>query len=278
MTTNNICLDIPVETLSEIAQKAARRAGQIQLEYLKENLEIEESFKHDIKLKADKESESAIFKVLKEELSNPTILAEESGQHKGDEDLWWIIDPLDGTMNYFMGQHHFCVCIACYHKDKIFPGNDIKILGEPVLGVVYAPFYDEMFVGIKGKGATLNGENIKCPNKYNMDKAMVTTSYGSNESEMNMMEKLIPQLARKTRKLRIQGSCGLDIAGIACGRLNGLIQRNIRCWDFAASRVILEEAGGKLHATEYSRGIWQVIATDKKIHNEFIELVTQTQF
>jgi fructose-1,6-bisphosphatase/inositol monophosphatase family enzyme len=257
----------------EIAVKAAKAAGKIQLEARKESLVVDKLFAHDIKLEADRKSEEAIINIVKEKISDAGFMAEESDEVKGSGEYLWIIDPLDGTMNYFHGQHHFCTCVACYRLGKKISESGISRLGEPVVGVVYAPAYDEIFVG-DGKGnATCNSSAINASDVDELKNAIVTTSFGSKPRVMEAMQKIIGEMVRKTRKVRIQGSCGLDICSVAAGRLSALYQRDVRCWDFAAARVVLEAAGGKIEAKETAPNRWDVLACAPGIYDELTKLV-----
>jgi fructose-1,6-bisphosphatase/inositol monophosphatase family enzyme len=178
----------------------------------------------------------------------------------------WIVDPLDGTVNYYNGIPHFCSCVACYYlsngdnPSKITPKNDLSAMGEPLVGVVYAPIADELFVGVNGQGATRNDKPIQVRPQQKLCETVVGISFGSNEETMRHMERITSTLIRCCHKVRILGSCGLDIASIACGRLGALVQQSVHCWDFAASRIILEEAGGVFDAVERELNTWNIVA------------------
>jgi myo-inositol-1(or 4)-monophosphatase len=119
---------------------------------------------------------------------------------------------------------------------------------------------DELFVGVAGGGATCNGKTIQVRPSQKLCEMIVGVSFGSTEPVMQSMERITSQLIRRCHKVRVLGSCGLDIVNVACGRLGALVQRGVRFWDFAASRIILEEAGGTFDAIEFDREQWDILA------------------
>lgn len=261
--------------LLDIAVCAARAAGRIQLDCRNRTLAVDRFEAHDIKLEADRLSEEAILETIRRDMPDAHILTEEGGQIDGAGDYVWIIDPLDGTMNYYHGQHHFCTCVACYRRVPDAANDGIARLGEPVVGVVFAAAYNELFVGLPGKPSTCNGRPLRASSVTDLSDALVTTSLGSKPAVMERMGRVLTRLAGATRKIRIQGSCGLDICNVAAGRLSALYQPAVRCWDFAAARIIIEGAGGVLHAEESAPDRWDVLASAPGIFNPLDLLVRQ---
>jgi fructose-1,6-bisphosphatase/inositol monophosphatase family enzyme len=235
---------------------------------------VDKLYAHDVKLEADRLSEQAAFAVIRSYLPDAPIMSEETGIVEGQGDFVWIVDPLDGTMNYFHRQHHFCACVACYRRGDS-SATGLEALGKPVAGAVYAASYDELFCSKTGGKPTLNGEEIRVAEVDNLADAIVTTSFGSKPEVMDRMERIVHNLLRKTRKIRIQGSCGLDICAVAAGRLSALYQADVRCWDFAAARVVLEAAGGKLDAVEVAPNRWNVLACAPGIFEEMKKIVSE---
>jgi fructose-1,6-bisphosphatase/inositol monophosphatase family enzyme len=275
-------------TIREVAVAAARVAGEKQKEHFGKATVIERVYAHDIKLEVDRISEAAIVEMVQSEFPDHLILAEESGQIGDGCEYVWFIDPLDGTMNFSSGLQYFCTCIACYKIDPHgenpsaagvkAPINGKKprtqeSLGNPIVGVIYAPMLNELFVGVAGHGATLNGNPVTIRPGVALEDAIVAFSLGSEEKTISRMERIVSSLVRNCRKLRLLGACGLDIANIAAGRLDALIQRRVRCWDFAASRIILEEAGGIVDAVEFSPGRWDVLACAPVLQDTFLSIL-----
>ena len=256
----------------DLARKAALAAGAVQLECRENLLAVDCLYAHDIKLEADRLSENAIVDAVRAQMPDAAFMAEESGEIDGSGEYVWIIDPLDGTMNYYHGQHHFCTCVACYRRIED-SSKGLARLGSPVAGVVYAPAYDEFFTSLPDGKATCNEKLIRTSALTELADAIVTTSFASKPEVMARMEGVVHELVRRTRKVRIQGSCGLDICGVAAGRLSALYQSDVRCWDFAAARVILEAAGGCFEALEVAPNRWNVLACAPGIFSEMQALV-----
>lgn len=254
------------------AMEAATAAGQVLLNARKEVLSVDQAYAHDIKLQADRDAESVILNTLKAADPTAEIFSEEAGKIEGSGSHVWYVDPLDGTLNYYHGLHHYCTCIACYQRSTM-PENP----GVPLFGVVFAPDDDECFDAAAGKGAKCNGVALSCSPVTSLKEAMVTTSYGSRLETMESMSWLIRKLLPRCRKLRIQGSCGLDICNVAAGRISALYQRDIRIWDIAAAGLILKEAGGVFEIEAGARpGTWHVLATAPGIYEELHEMVHPT--
>jgi len=253
--------------LEKIAIHAAQVAGGIHMQHWRKAPTVAKMEPHDIKLEADRLSEEAILAILREATPGARIISEESGLHEGTADFVWVVDPLDGTVNYYYGQPHFCVCIACYRR------RGADTLGEPVVGVVYAAGYDELFVARPGRGAQCNGKPLCVRPVSSLKDAMLASSFGSAPATIDRMAQVISALVRRTKKLRIQGSCGLDICNVASGQLSGLFQSDVRIWDFAAARIILEEAGGIVDARALDDYRWNVLATVPGIADELRAIV-----
>jgi myo-inositol-1(or 4)-monophosphatase len=135
---------------------------------------------------------------------------------------------------------------------------------------------EELFVGIRGRGASKNGRRIAVRPRQELCETLVGVSFGSNEDTMQRMERVISALIRRCHKVRVLGSCGLDIVNVACGRLGALVQRGVRCWDFAASRIILEEAGGAFDAEEFAQNRWDIVACFPHILDPLKEMTCRT--
>lgn len=252
----------PLQKLKATAVRAAKAAGALQLEYYDRPLHVDARHAHDLKLELDRLCEQTILDVIGAEFPDHAVLAEERGAIEQESEYIWIIDPLDGTVNFYNRIAHFCSCIACYYRGNgsASQHNGSFQPGVPLLGVVYAPVMDELFVGVAGQGATCNGKPIRGRPAPKLCDMVVGVSFGSTEAVMQYMERITSQLIRRCHKVRILGSCGLDIVNVACGRLGALVQRGVRFWDFAASRVILEEAGGTFSAVEFDREQWDILA------------------
>ena len=221
----------------------------------------------DIKLEVDRLSEGIILEIIRKEFGADSILSEEAGLIKGTTSRTWIVDPLDGTVNFYYGLPYFCCSIACYQQA---PGGDARAskaaaLGTPLVGVIYMPLLDELFLGVAGQQATLNGMPIHASPATALEESIIATGFGKTEEGMNRMLSGSSALSRRVRKLRCLGAAAYDLANVACGRLTGVFEKGLHAWDIAAGRVILEAAGGALDAFEYEPGRWDVVACGRGI-------------
>ncbi|MBN1258102.1 MAG: inositol monophosphatase, partial [Planctomycetes bacterium] len=186
-------------TMLETAIQAAQAAGAIQKEAFGSVLQVDEDTRHDIKLKVDKLCEEAIVKIISTAYPEHAILAEEGGA-KGESSHRWIIDPLDGTVNFFYGIPHFCTSIA------------LEVKREPVIGVVYDPIRDELFAAEKGKGATLNGQSIRVSAITDPGEACIVLGFMKDDQTMRAGLKAMATCIYRVRKVRCTGSAALDLA------------------------------------------------------------------
>ncbi len=247
----------------------ARRAGAIQLAHFRgKNLDIRtKATVADVVTVADRESEKLIIDGIHSTYPGHSILAEESGLEAGASsgDGWrWIIDPLDGTTNYSQGLPVFCVSIAAEQN------------GVTQLGVVYAPYLDELFHAVRGQGAYLNGEPIHVSDKTDMAQAVVSTGFPVDklltpDNNLDNFARIMP-LVRGIRRL---GSAAMDISYVAAGILDGFWEVNLHRWDVAAAELILSEAGGVSSRFRPDRGE-SVVAGNPEIHSQLLSLLSPT--
>ena len=213
----------------DLAVSAAKAAG----EYLRlrTDIHVEADEAHDIKLSTDRDSERIILETLAP--SKLSVLAEESGEVGGNSKLRWIIDPLDGTVNYFKGADDLsCVSIA------LFDGDD------PVLGVVNRFAVNELFVGVVGQGAFLNGEPIYASCVAKLSDAILATGFSNiHKHTEDSMSRFI-EYTRQVKKVRMLGSAALMGTFVACGRFDIYYEEDIRLWDVAGAMAIVRSAGG----------------------------------
>lgn len=209
---------------------------------------------------ADHASEKAIIEVIQKAYPDHFILTEESGEIKTNSEYKWIIDPIDGTINFSNGIPICCVSIGV-EKD-----------GEMILGAVYNPLMNEMFFAEKGKGATLNGNKIAVSSKTALSNSCLVTGFpytylDAPNGPLQVFEKLI----RRGIPVRRLGSAALDLCWTAAGRFDGFYEHKLQAWDSAAGFLIVEEAGGKVTdfaGNRYSPYQPGLIATNGKIHEE----------
>ena len=217
-----------------IAIRAARTAGDSIVREMDRtrDISIETKGKNDFVTEVDKNAEGIIISVIKNAYHEHAFLAEESGQ-EGENDYLWIIDPLDGTTNFLHGFPHFSVSIALQNK------------GVLEQAVIYDPLKQELFTASKGKGAQLNNRKIRVSIKNTLDGALLGTGFPyNNESVMQQFIESYKNLFPNVAGIRRAGVASLDLAYVACGRLDGFWEFNLRPWDIAAGALIIQEAGG----------------------------------
>jgi len=247
----------------ETAISAARRAGAIQMHHFRNDKVSCRRLLHDVKLETDRTCERVIIAAIHERFPKHAILSEESGALAGAGGYTWIIDPLDGTVNFWHGLPFFCVSIACYAnvgQPAVEEGLPAEPLGIPVAGVILLPFSQELFVGVPGRGAFLNGRPINAGRAGHLADAVVTVSFGKTPETMQSMTRRLDVLLPQVRKARCLGAAAAELAYVAAGFLGGLMYEDIKLWDFAAGKIILEEAGGFLEAAETEPDQWRVVA------------------
>lgn len=219
-----------------IATRAARAAGNIIARNLGriDPTSIVEKNKDDLVTNIDRECENLIVSSLLKSYRDHCVIGEETGINGNkDSEYQWIIDPIDGTTNFIQGIGHVAVSIALKHK------------GITILGVVFDPIKNEMFTASRGDGASLNGRRIRVANKSSLNGSIIATAFPVRYRErmgayMNVFNKLIDNCA----DIRRMGAASLDLAYVACGRVDGYLEQGLKIWDFAAGELLVREAGG----------------------------------
>lgn len=249
--------------LKETLIKATFAGAKILQQYFNGSFTVSsKSNINDLVTQADKESETAIFEVIRNNFPNHYILSEEAGDLKMDSNIKWIIDPIDGTVNFANGIPICCVSIGV-EKD-----------GKMILGAVYNPFMNEFFFAETGFGATLNENKIKVSDKSDLSRSCLVTGFPySYLDEPNGPLEVFEKLIRNNIPVRRLGSAAIDLCWVAAGRFDGFYEHKLNAWDSAAGFLILEEAGGKVtdfKGNYYSPYQPQILATNGKIHDDLL--------
>ncbi|MEN9701917.1 MAG: hypothetical protein RIR55_1254 [Bacteroidota bacterium] len=220
---------------------------------------------NDLVTEADHASERAIFQVIQSAHPDHFILSEETGAIPTNSNIKWIIDPIDGTINFANGIPICCVSIG------------VEENGEMLMGAVYNPFMNEMFFAEKGKGAFLNDKPIKVSDKDNLLTSCLVTGFpyqylDAENGPLQIFEKLI----RKSIPVRRLGSAALDLCWTAAGRFDGFYEHKLQAWDSAAGYLIVQEAGGTvtdLNGEKYNPYQPGILATNGKIQDQLLALL-----
>lgn len=247
----------------EFTVELARRAGEIHLSYFRgNNLDIHtKSNVSDVVTRADKESEAFLISRIRERFPDHAILGEETGKHSGNTAYLWVIDPLDGTNNYSQGLPVFTVSIGLQYQ------------GKTVLGVVYAPYFDELYTAVKGQGAFMNGKKLQVAGKTDLAHSVLGTGFpydkGVNPvNNISNVASILPQL----RGIRRMGSAAYDLCCVAAGFLDGYWELGLGAWDMCAGALMVEEAGGIVKSFREDRGI-SIIAGNAVIAGKIGEII-----
>ncbi|HIK46224.1 MAG TPA: inositol monophosphatase [Leptolyngbyaceae cyanobacterium M65_K2018_010] len=261
-----------LQTWLEIATEAALAGGEVLRQYWGNLSEIAEKGRSgDLVTEADRAAEAAVMAVLLRHLpKDHGFLAEESGrQGNRQSPILWAIDPLDGTTNY---THQYPCCAV-----------SIGLLweGEPILGVVFNPIHQELFRAAQGLGATLNRRPIQVSTTSQLAQSLLVTgfAYDRRETQDNNYAEFC-QFTHLTQGVRRGGSAAVDLAYVACGRLDGYWERGLSVWDIAAGIVLVREAGGQVTAYQGSPleiETGRLLATNGLIHRAMVEVLSQVQ-
>lgn len=264
-----------LEKFLAVAVDAAKRAGEIIRKGFYQIKHVEHKGQVDLVTETDKECEVLIFNHLKQHFPNHKFIGEETTAACGITELTdeptWIVDPLDGTTNFVHGFPFVCVSIG------------LTIGKIPTVGVVYNPIIDELFSGIRGKGAFLNGIPIKVSSQAELVKSLLATEVGTKRDKFTVdaTTNRINSLLFKVRSLRMSGSCALNLCGIACGRLDLFYELGFGGpWDVAAGVLIVEEAGGRVFdpsGKDFDITAQRVAASNPILKDAFIESLRQLE-
>lgn len=250
----------------------ATEAGAAVLKHYFNNKNLKISNKEGINnlvTEADHAAEKAIMETIKESFPEHFILSEEAGELKMDSSYKWIIDPIDGTVNYAHGIPICCVSIGLEHEGKM------------IFGAVYNPLIGEFYFAEKGKGAFLNGERINVSDKATVIDSCLVTGFPYTYLDMpNGPLDVFERFIRKGVPVRRLGSAAMDLCWVAAGRFDGFFEHKLQAWDSAAGFLMVEEAGGKV--TDFSGAYYspyqpQILATNQRIHDEMLEWINRTE-
>lgn len=238
-----------------LATHAALEAGKLLREHFGSDAAVDEATHHDIKLALDKESQTLITKILLEARPGDALYGEEGLAGNMDSERQWIVDPIDGTVNYYYAIPHFCVSIA------------LRVAGEIVVGVIHDPMVGETWTVEKGGPAMLNGKPIKASKREKLEESILFVGCGKDEEALRTGIERFRKASLKARKMRMMGSAALGMAYIASGRLDAYVESRISLWDIAAGKLLVETAGGKVDLTpavDYADA-WAIVATNGRI-------------
>jgi myo-inositol-1(or 4)-monophosphatase len=244
-----------------LAERAARAAGRVLLERYGgpvEGLDVKSSATDPVS-DADREAERTIRELLEAERPDDGLLGEEGSREAGDSGRRWVIDPLDGTVNYLYGIPQWCVSIALEDAEGA------------LAGVVFDPLRDELFSAERGSGAGLNGKQVSVSGVGELSRALVGTGFSYEAEHRAEQAAVVGRLLPLVRDIRRAGSAALDLCWVAAGRLDGFYERGVKPWDWGAGGLLVEEAGGEVR--ELPGEPFGVVAAGPSLIDELERLV-----
>jgi len=249
----------------ETAILAARQAGQILRHRFGGQFKVDYKGAIDPVTEMDHQAQTLIANILGDPYPSYRLIAEEGLKHYSPGQTHWIVDPLDGTTNYSRGYPFFAVSIAL-EKD-----------GEILLGVVYNPILDELFVAERGKGALLNGQPIRVSQTVDLGKAVLASGF-PYDMWTNPIDNASQwaRFIKRTFSLRCDGAASLDFCHVAMGRLDGYWELDLEVWDMAAGALIVQEAGGRVSGVDgspFSLDHRRVLASNGYLHNDLLSVI-----
>ena len=236
-------LNLMIKACEKASKVLIRDFGEI------EKLQVSKKGPSDFVTNSDLKTEKIIIEELSKGRPDYSIISEENGEKKNkDNKNTWIIDPIDGTVNFLHGIPHFATSIALKHENEI------------ISGMIFDPIKDEMFYAEKNNGAYLNNKRIRVSKKNNINECLFATS-GTIEKKNDF-------------SLRKSGSAALDMAYIACGRYDGYFQKNLHLWDIAAGLILVEEAGGIINKIDLNNSKdLKIIASSPDINKKLMDKI-----
>jgi len=243
-----------------LATHAALTAGKLLRQHFGSAAVVDEATHHDIKLALDKESQQLITGILLGAHPGDALYGEEGLAGNQQSERQWIVDPIDGTVNFYYGIPHFCVSIA------------LRVAGEIVVGVIHDPMVGETWTVEQGGPALLNGQPIHASTRDTFEQSILFVGCGKGEEALRTGIERFHKASLRARKMRMMGSAALGMAYIACGRLDAYIESCISLWDIAAGQLLVETAGGKVDLTPVPGhpDAWSIVASNGRIPLEEI--------
>jgi len=260
MKLNSANINVMMRACRNVAKHLIRDFGEI------EKLQVSVKGPGDFVTASDKKVEKILIDELSKARPNYSILSEEIGEIKNDEEFKWVIDPIDGTANFLHGIPHFCISVGLEKNNEI------------VDGIIFDPIKDEIFTAEKGNGSYLNNQRLRVSGRSDLKDSMIFTGgarHGSKDEDLIQKEykKIASEVYIPVRKM---GSAALDMAYVAAGRCDGFWQRNLNYWDIAAGIILIKEAGGFVTDFKGEANYIKnknILASNSKIGLEMIELL-----
>jgi myo-inositol-1(or 4)-monophosphatase len=255
-----------VASYLEAAVEIAREAGALLADLFSRRIPFETKGEYDLVTEADRASERLVVERLTKQFPSHAIVAEEGGGRESDSGYRWYVDPLDGTTNFAHGFPCFNVTLALEKQDEL------------ITGVVFDPIQNELFTAELGAGAYLNGGRIHVSKVAKLENALVATGFPSRKRHLSVNIHFYHQLGMLTHGVRRCGSAAIDLAYVACGRMDAFWEFGLNPWDMAAGRLLTAEAGGRysgMHGEPHQLRGPDVLVDNGLIHDEILEVFSE---
>ncbi len=249
-----------------VAVAAAQAAGRLMLQNARSPKRVNVATQHDLKLELDVRCQVLIQRRLRAAFPESSVWGEEGSLGEAEAPLRWVVDPIDGTVNFAYGIPHASVSIALQERVKpARPARTQRPAYQTIAGVVFDPFGRELWTAIRGGAARLNGEPIHVSPRRKLAEAVVSLGFGKQTAVLRHLLPAFNQLADRVRKLRIMGSAALALTYVASGRFDAFVELGLGWWDIAAGGLIVECAGGEFWQREHPDGSFEVIASNGRL-------------
>jgi len=255
-----------------VAEEIAREAGALLRGFYERGVATEYKGDVDLVTEADRASEALIRDRLTKAFPQHGIYGEEGTRDQLESEFRWYVDPLDGTTNFAHGFPVFCTLLGLEHRPK---GLAKDADGDMIAAVTYDPLRDECFVAERGKGAWLNGRQIHVSKTKTLQESLTGTGFPSHKRHSSPNVHFYQEFTLRSHGVRRAGSAGLDMAYVACGRLDGFWEFHLNPWDTSAGYLLIEEAGGTvthMDGGRFTLDSYEVLATNRLIQDEMVHL------
>jgi myo-inositol-1(or 4)-monophosphatase len=237
--------EVDLRPAQTAAVRAAESVGALMRRELHAPKRADSVTQHDIKLELDVRCQGMIEKALRRSFPSVALLGEEGIAGRADAEYRWVVDPIDGTVNFAYSLPHACVSIALQRRVEPPQTAEFEDGWQTLVGVVYDPFCNELWTAIRGGPARLNGKVIHVSQRRKLGEAIVSIGFAKTRQNLEATLPYFIELVHHVRKIRIMGSAALALTYVATGRFDAYIERGIRLWDIAAGGLIVECAGGE---------------------------------
>ncbi len=259
------------------AVQAARAAGKLMLANWHKPKRVNLADAHDIKLELDVRCQKLIEKNLRAASPQIPLLGEEGDSGNVNAEYRWVVDPIDGTVNYAFGIPHAAVSIALQKRvesresrveSSKRPHVTRHVSHVTLLGVIYGPFTDELWTATRGGLTRLNGRIVRVSKRANVGDAIIAMGFSKSKTNLEKSLPFLNRLSRRALKVRLMGSAALELAYVASGRLDAYVERTINLWDIAAGALMVECSGGEFYTQPAPRGKFRMVADNGQLRRK----------